>query len=69
MITIGYEPCSLIIIISQMGFFQGNDHNHVINNLFDKHYEKNGCFAIGLAIQFLNCKTHLQLIVFIRCEC
>jgi len=34
-----------------------------------KHYEKKGCFAIGLAIQFLNCKEHLQLLVFIRHEC
>ncbi len=33
------------------------------------HYEKNGCFATGLVTQFLNCIGHLQLIVFICCEC
>ncbi len=32
------------------------------------HYEKK-CFAIDLAIQFLSCKGHLQLIVFILWEC
>jgi len=26
------------------------------------HYEKNGCFAIGFASQFLSCTEHLQLI-------
>jgi hypothetical protein len=30
---------------------------------------KEGVFAIGLATQFLNCIRHLQLIVFICCEC
>jgi hypothetical protein len=33
------------------------------------HYEKNKCFAISLAIQFLSCRSHLQFIVFICCEC
>ncbi len=33
------------------------------------HYEKNGCFAIGFAIQFLSCIGHLQFIIFIHCEC
>jgi hypothetical protein len=33
------------------------------------HYGKMGCFATGLATQFLSCIKHLQLIVFIRCEC
>ncbi len=36
---------------------------------FQIHYEKNGCFAIGLATQVLSCKGHLQLIVFIHREC
>jgi hypothetical protein len=31
--------------------------------------EKNGCFAIGLATRFLNYRGHLQLIIFICCEC
>jgi hypothetical protein len=31
-------------------------------------YEEKGCFVIGLAIQFLSCRRHLQLIVFICCE-
>ncbi len=30
---------------------------------------KEGVFAIGLATQFLSCITHLQLTVFICCEC
>jgi hypothetical protein len=29
------------------------------------HYEKKRCFAIGLATQFLNCKGHLQLTIYI----
>jgi hypothetical protein len=29
-------------------------------------YEKKGCFATGLAVQFLNCNNHLQLIVFLH---
>ncbi len=33
------------------------------------HYEKKGCFATSLATQFLSCSGHLQLIVFICCEC
>ncbi len=33
------------------------------------HYEKKGGFAIGLAIQFLNCKGHLKLTIFIHHEC
>jgi hypothetical protein len=33
------------------------------------HYEKNGCFVIGLTTQFLNCRKHLQLIIFIRYGC
>jgi hypothetical protein len=33
------------------------------------HCEKNGCFAIGLTTQFLNCRNHLQLIIFICYEC
>jgi hypothetical protein len=28
-----------------------------------------GCFAIGLATQFLSCNVHLQLIKFTHCEC
>jgi hypothetical protein len=36
---------------------------------FQIHYEKKGCFVIGLASQFLSCKRHLQLIVFICHEC
>jgi hypothetical protein len=38
--------------------------NHVVS-----HYEKNGCFATSLAIQFLSYIGHLQLIVFIHFEC
>ncbi len=30
---------------------------------------KKGCFAIGPAIQFVSCIRHLQLTVFICCEC
>jgi hypothetical protein len=33
------------------------------------HYEKNGCFVIGLATQFLSCIKQLQCIIFICCEC
>jgi hypothetical protein len=33
------------------------------------HYEKNGCFAISLVIQVLSYRRHLQLIIFIHCEC
>jgi len=33
------------------------------------HYEKKGCFAIGLATQFSSCIRHLQLTVFIHYEC
>jgi hypothetical protein len=33
------------------------------------HYEKKRCFTTSLTIQFLNCKRHLQLIVFIHREC
>jgi hypothetical protein len=33
------------------------------------HYGKNECFATNLATQFLNYRGHLQLIIFIRCEC
>jgi len=28
------------------------------------HYEKKGCFVIRLAIQFLNYRGHLQLIIY-----
>jgi hypothetical protein len=34
-----------------------------------EHYEKKRCFAIGLVIQFLSSIRHLQLIIFISCEC
>jgi hypothetical protein len=30
---------------------------------------RKGCFATGLTSQFLNCIRHLQLIIFIHCEC
>jgi len=42
-------------------------HWQVKNGKFEEyfHYEKNGCFATGLATQFLNYRRHLQLIVFI----
>jgi hypothetical protein len=30
---------------------------------------KNGCFTIGLTTQFLSCNDHLQLTIFLRCEC
>lgn len=33
------------------------------------HYERKGCFIISLATQFLSCVGHLQLTIFIRCEC
>ncbi len=33
------------------------------------HYEKKGCFVIGLATQFLSYIGHLELTLFIRCEC
>jgi hypothetical protein len=36
---------------------------------YGKHYEKRGCFAIGLRTQFLNCIGHLQFTIFIRYEC
>jgi hypothetical protein len=35
----------------------------------DCHYEKRGCFPIGLATQFLSYIGHLQLTIFIHCEC
>jgi hypothetical protein len=38
-------------------------------NVDAKHYEKKRCFVIGLATQFLSCIRHLQLIIFICCEC
>jgi hypothetical protein len=34
-----------------------------------RHYKKKRCFAIGLVIQFLSCIGHLQLTIFISCEC
>jgi hypothetical protein len=34
-----------------------------------KHYEKKRCFTIGLLTQFLSCKEHLQLTIFISYEC
>ncbi len=33
------------------------------------HYEWKRCFATSLATQFLSCIKHLQLILFICCEC
>jgi hypothetical protein len=33
------------------------------------HYEKKGCFVISLATQFLSCNDHLQLTIFLHCEC
>jgi hypothetical protein len=36
-----------------------------MNNM-NIHYEKKGCFAIGLATQFLSYNDHLQLIVFLH---
>jgi hypothetical protein len=33
------------------------------------HYEKKGCFATRLETQILSCIEHLQLTVFICCEC
>lgn len=33
------------------------------------HYEKIGDFTIRLTINFLNCSIHLQLMVFLWCEC
>ncbi len=33
------------------------------------HHEKKGDIATSLATQFLNCKRHLQLIIFICHEC
>jgi hypothetical protein len=34
-----YHVKHLIIIISQMSFFQGNDHKYVINFLIKNHFE------------------------------
>jgi hypothetical protein len=36
---------------------------------YEYHYEKKGPFAIGLVTQILNYNDHLQLVIFIRCEC
>jgi hypothetical protein len=33
------------------------------------HCEKKGGFTTSLATQFLSCKGHLQLIIFICCKC
>jgi len=55
-----YLTCYVNINITIMLIFMITTSNH---------YEKKGCFAIGLVIQFLSCIRHLQLIVFIHCEC
>jgi len=34
-----YHVKHLIIIISQMSFFQGNDHKYAINFLINNHFE------------------------------
>ncbi len=31
--------------------------------------KQNGCFTTSLATQFLSCIEHLQLTLFIHCEC
>jgi hypothetical protein len=42
----------------------------VSSSIFNSlHNEEKRCFAIGLATQLLSCNDHLQLIVFLHCEC
>ncbi len=51
---------SLSLLVTQ------NPEDH---NLLAIHYEKKGCFVTNFAIQFLSCRGHLQLSIFICCEC
>jgi hypothetical protein len=37
--------------------------------VYMSHNKKKRCFTTSLATQFLGCIKHLQLIVFIGCEC
>jgi hypothetical protein len=46
-----------------------NDGVIISSIFYSLHNEKKRSFAIGLAIQFLNCNDHLQFIVFLHCEC
>ncbi len=55
-----------------MFFNQKMDYGTKIENIdevLSKHYEKKGGFATSLVTQFLSCKGHLQLIVFVCHEC
>jgi hypothetical protein len=44
-----------------------NQEVYFINDTI--HYKKNGCFATRLATEFLRCRGHLQLTIFIPHEC
>jgi hypothetical protein len=51
-------------IIQNVAYDNYDDFQHVNFN-----YEKEGVLQLALQLNFLSCKGHLQLIVFIRHEC